>query len=69
MGKVVIEVPENIDIQIQTNSLSNAIHELLDYIQCADNNLKDYSSLCKFFDEFKIQMTGFRAHPFKEKIL
>ncbi len=68
MGKIVIEIPENIDIQIQTNSLSKAIDELLKYVHCNDKSLENYSNLCDFFDEFQIDMTGFRAYPIKETV-
>ncbi len=68
MGKIIIEIPENIDMHIQTNSLSNAINELTNYINCTDQNLKEYSNLCKVFDQFQIEMTGFRAYPMKEKV-
>jgi hypothetical protein len=38
MGKVVIEIPENIDLLIQAASLSQAISELNNYVEIIKTN-------------------------------
>jgi hypothetical protein len=69
MGRVVIEVPENIDIEIHAKNLPQAIDELMNYLNCTDEELNHYKNVYKIFDQFKIEMTGFRAIPMGSKAL